>query len=208
MKFSNGIRKILTAIIASILRKHTKRTNSPLSAMLPERTHSIIMVESTLTPMSRFSDRLIICLVTVPSGDLRQESISRPVPIGAEKGNELIKAYLDRYSGRRFIQNDGSIDLTTNVSMATNLLQQRGLILNDTQQVIGEDNVVYPQRYFSPYHCRTGVLSIHSDTIAVHYYSNTWNSTRWFRFKRMFKNSVAKLAGKGLSNALWLGREQ
>jgi hypothetical protein len=127
--------------------------------------------------------------------------------IGAEKGNELIKAYIDQYSGRRFLQSDGSLDLTTNVAIATNLLQQRGLILDDAQQVIGDDNVVYPQRYFSPYDCRTGVLSIHSDTIAVHYYSNTWNSTIWFRFKRMLKNSIAKIVGEKFSRLLWLGRK-
>lgn len=127
--------------------------------------------------------------------------------IGAEKGNELIKAYIDQYSGRQFIQNDGSVDLTTNVSIVTQLLQKRGLILDDVQQVIGDNNIIYPQRYFSPYDCRTGVLSIHSDTIAVHYYSNTWNSTRWFRFKRMLKNSVAKVAGEKFSKVLWLGRK-
>jgi len=127
--------------------------------------------------------------------------------IGAEKGNELIRAYLDQYSGRRFIQDDGSMDLTTNVSIVTALIQQRGLILKDSRQVIGNDNVVYPQRYFSPYDCRTGVLSVHSDTISVHYYSNTWNSTRWFRFKRMLKNSVAKIVGEKFSNLLWLRKK-
>jgi hypothetical protein len=127
--------------------------------------------------------------------------------IGAEKENELIKEYIGQYAGRRFLQSDGSLDLTTNVSIVTNILQQRGLILNDAQQVIGDDNIIYPQRYFSPYDSRTGVLSIHLDTIAVHYYSNTWNSTRWFRLKRMFKNFIAKIVGEKLSKALWLGEK-
>ncbi len=126
--------------------------------------------------------------------------------IGAVKGNEIIKEYIDQYAGRKFIQEDGSLDLTTNVSIVTQLLQRRGLILENVQQVIDDDNIVFPKRYFSPYDSRTGVLSIHSDTIAVHYYSNTWNSTHWFQLKRMLKNFVAKIFGEKFSEMLWLGR--
>ena len=127
--------------------------------------------------------------------------------IGAEKGNELIEEYLDQYDGRRFILDDGSRDVTTNVSVTTKIFQRRGLMLNDSQQVIGDGNLVYPQKYFSPYDSRTGVLSLQPETVAVHYYSNTWNSTPWFRLKRMLKNSTARIVGKKISTMLWLRRE-
>ena len=124
--------------------------------------------------------------------------------IGSENGNELIKEYIDQYSDRQFINSDGSFDVTTNVSIVTKLLQKRGLSLDDVKQVIGTDNIVLPKRYLSPYDSRTGILSIHSDTMAIHYYSNTWNATIWFWIKRSVKNCTAKILGEKNSEKLWL----
>ena len=128
--------------------------------------------------------------------------------IGAVKGNDIIKSYLDHYNNRHFIQTDGSFDITTNVTVVTRLLLERGLILDNTKQELGDGNIIYPQDVFSPYDSRTGTVSKHSETIAIHHYSNTWDLSKWFLVKKNLKNIVAKLIGKKLSEILWLGRNR
>lgn len=128
--------------------------------------------------------------------------------IGAVIGHDIIKAYLEQYDNHHFKQPDGSIDTTSNVIVVTRLLQQRGLILNNTKQEIGDGNMIYPQNLFSPYDSRTGSSSRHSETIAIHHYSNTWNLSGWFLIKKFLKNSIARIVGKNLSETLWIGRKR
>ena len=96
--------------------------------------------------------------------------------IGAEKGHELIKAYLDRYANRYFLLPDGSCDVTTNVTVVTNLLRERGLNLDNSRQLIGNNNVIFPQSWFSPYDYRIGKLHNLSDAYAIHHFAVTWSS--------------------------------
>jgi len=124
--------------------------------------------------------------------------------IGAVKGHEIIKAYLDHYNNRHFKQPDGSFDIIPNVTVVTRLLQERGLTLDNTKQEIGDGNIIYPQKIFSPYDPRTGSISRGSETIAIHHYSNTWDLSALFLIKRTLKKTMAKLIGKKLSEALWL----
>ena len=96
--------------------------------------------------------------------------------IGAEKGHELIKAYLDQYANRHFVLPDGSCDVTTNVTVVTNLLRERGLNLDNSRQLIGDNNVVFPQSWFSPYDYRVGKLHNLDNAYAIHHFAVTWSS--------------------------------
>jgi len=93
--------------------------------------------------------------------------------IGSCKGNEFIYSLLKAYDDRHFINPDGSLDTTTNVSETTMTAKRMGLILNGKQQTIN-GVIFYPQEYFCPYDYTTGRMIKSSQTYSIHWYTQTW----------------------------------
>ena len=93
--------------------------------------------------------------------------------IGACKGNQFISTLLKAYDNRRFINEDGSLDTTTNVNCTTKSAKEIGLILNGKQQII-EGITFYPQEYFSPYDYITGRITKSNLTYTIHWFAQTW----------------------------------
>ena len=58
------------------------------------------------------------------------------IPTGlmaCEKGNRMFQEFLNDYEGKHFIRDDGSLDLTTNVTYITNICLKHGLIPNNSK---------------------------------------------------------------------------
>lgn len=114
--------------------------------------------------------------------------------IGARKGNQLIKVFLDSYKGKKFIKKDGSYDDLTNVAIVSKILQNQGLKPNGEYQEIEDVGVFYPQTYFSPYdyiNCRKFITK---DTYAMHYFYKSWLPFR-IRLKVKLKVMLSKIIG-------------
>jgi mannosyltransferase OCH1-like enzyme len=123
-----------------------------------------------------------------------QESYIATSTIGAAKGNNLIKAFLNSYKEKGFLKADGSYDDMTNVAIVTKLLEGMGLQPNGQYQEIEGLGVFYPQTYFSPYdyiNCRTFMTS---NTYAMHHFHKSWLSPT-ARLKSRLKHSLAKVIG-------------
>lgn len=98
--------------------------------------------------------------------------------MGAKKGNEWIKTLLDEYDDLRFVKDDGTLDLTTNVVRITNTtIDKYNLIPNDTFQDLGVVTL-YPHDYFCPKDWISGKIEITSNTYAIHHFSGSWHSKR------------------------------
>ncbi|MCU5435523.1 glycosyltransferase [Bacillus mobilis] len=123
-----------------------------------------------------------------------QENYIATSTIGAAKENELIKMFLDLYKEKNFINEDGSYDNLTNVAIITEMLKNRGLIMNGEYQEIEGEGAFYPQTYFSPYdyiNCRKFITS---KTYVIHYFYKSWLSPK-VRLKGSIKILVAKIIG-------------
>ena len=116
--------------------------------------------------------------------------------IGCVPQHEIIKEYLDQYHIRTFTRPDDSLDMTTNVAVVTKLWQNRGLLLNDEQQTIDDDNLFLPQAYFSPYDYTIGIIAPLTESYAIHHYAKTWIGP-WAQFKGYAKKQAARLCGGG-----------
>ena len=116
--------------------------------------------------------------------------------IGTIPRHEMIKAYLDQYHTRRFLEPDGTPDQTTNVQVITKLWEQQGVLLNNERQIAGNDNLILPQECFSPYDYTVGTTVSSSETYAIHHYEKTWMG-RWPKIKGGLKKKVAALFGEG-----------
>ncbi len=103
------------------------------------------------------------------------------------KHNELMKEMLNYYEKLSFINEDGSYNTTTICIYFTEVLKRYGLQGNNTKQQCGI-MTIYPKEYFCPFNDQTGVLSITSNTHAIHWYSKTWMTS-----KQKSRNKITRI---------------
>ncbi|MBJ7994992.1 glycosyl transferase [Bacillus mycoides] len=123
-----------------------------------------------------------------------QENYIATSTIGAAKGNELIKRFLDSYEKKNFMKEDGNYDDLTNVAIVTEILKDIGLKINGEYQEIEGIGTFYPQTYFSPYdyiNCRKFITK---NTYAIHHFYKSWLPPK-ARFKSNIKIIVSKVIG-------------
>lgn len=101
----------------------------------------------------------------------------KDIPTGimaCEKGFSLFYELLHDYDTRRFKKSDGSYDvLYTNVYAITDACLKKGLILNNTFQVI-EGFAIFPQDVFCAKDYRTRKVQITENTVTVHHFAGSW----------------------------------
>ncbi|MGG3564221.1 glycosyltransferase [Neobacillus rhizosphaerae] len=98
------------------------------------------------------------------------------VPTGVmacEKEFELFGEFLAYYEDKSFVNNDGSLDMTSNVRIMTNILEKYGLNKNGEFQVIN-GFALYPMDYFCPLDNATGRLNKTANTATIHWFNKSW----------------------------------
>lgn len=110
------------------------------------------------------------------------EAVDR-IPTGlmaCEKGHELFAELLADYDQAHFLKDDGSLDLTTNVTRITNTCLKYGLVLNNTEQTVNGFTLL-PNDYLCPKDYETKVITITPNTYTIHHFDGSWQSAeaRW-----------------------------
>ncbi len=105
-----------------------------------------------------------------------QESINTGIGFGAEKGHPLIKEIMDDYNDVPFIKEDGSFDTETCPSRNTKVILRHGLQQDDSRQVLEDDVLILPTRFFCPLDYNTGKLHRTKDTVSVHWFDASWRT--------------------------------
>lgn len=106
-------------------------------------------------------------------GEFEEFPVNVGIGIGANKGNPIIKAMLDDYDGRQFIDEKGKLNMTPCPLYQTRVLKSFGLIPENTCQNLG-DMIVFPTEYFCPKNYYTAKTKITPNTYSIHHYSATW----------------------------------
>jgi len=126
--------------------------------------------------------------------------------MGSEKGGKWVERLLKYYDGKEFIDSNGNIDYTTNVTIITEMSEQIGLVRNGKQQVLRDEVYIFPREYFCPLDTRNSRRNkITNNTYAMHLYNGSW--TPWYRrvFSKIKKKTglnVEKILGKKLYDKL------
>ena len=94
--------------------------------------------------------------------------------MGAEKGSLWAKENLDYYNGRHFLKEDGTPDLTTNVTSITAYMVSRGLKQNNTFQEFDGLVAMYPKEFFCPINPRTRKVEKTENTATIHHFMASW----------------------------------
>jgi hypothetical protein len=97
------------------------------------------------------------------------------IPTGimaAEKDHPMFRKLLEYYDDRPFVV-DGELDLTTNVTTITNMLQPEGFQPNNTYQEVA-GIALYPYDYFCPRDIHTLKLVVTENTYTIHHFAGSW----------------------------------
>ena len=97
--------------------------------------------------------------------------------LAAPAGMTLYQEILDAYHTRRFVNTDGSLNVTTVVTYTTEILKKHGLEEKAGIQQI-EGLFIYPKEYFCPKDYVTGEITLSPNTVAIHHYTASWHSPR------------------------------
>ena len=123
------------------------------------------------------------------------------VPTGimaCEKGFPLFDELLHDYDNRKFVLEDGSLDMTTNCATITKICLKHGLILNNKKQDV-DGFVLYPKDYFCPKNYETGEIELTENTKTIHHFSGSWMSKEVLK-ERARKDTIKRLIGPELTN--------
>lgn len=110
---------------------------------------------------------------------------------GAEKGNELIRELRDEYDGKKFCNEDGSINLTSCTWYQYPVLKKYGVKFNNTYQNIN-GNAIYPSEVLAPLGTSGCANNYTSNTISCHHAELSWvNSEEKGEYER-FRKTIMK----------------
>lgn len=122
------------------------------------------------------------------------------VPTGmmaAEKGSIWAKDLLDQYQNRIFVLPDGSFDMTTNTTVITNYMLDKGLVLNNQYQDFPGLCTMYPADYFCPKDHRTGKIRCTKNTVCIHHFAGSWLEHSFSKdLRHNLKTFLVKIIGE------------
>lgn len=100
-------------------------------------------------------------------------NINLGLGFGSEAGNPVIKAMLNAYQRKSFINTNGKIDLTPSPIIQTETLKKLGFVSEDICQEL-RDITIFSSEYFCPTDYATGDIKISENTYSIHHYSSSW----------------------------------
>lgn len=100
----------------------------------------------------------------------------KDIPTGimaSEKDFPLFVEFLKYYDTASFYNEDGRLNMTTNVVIMTDICLQRGLVQNGQYQEI-DDFALYPKDVFCPLTITSGELNATANTFTIHWFNGSW----------------------------------
>ena len=102
------------------------------------------------------------------------------------KGFPLFLEFLRYYDTAQFYHPDGSVNVTTNVKILTDLCLQHGLVFNNTLQTVA-GLTIYPREVFCPVDYDTMKLKKTRKTVVIHWFSGSWHTEEELEIMRQEK---------------------
>lgn len=120
------------------------------------------------------------------------------IPTGtmaASKNNTWIKYLLTYYDNKSFRKENNKYDLTTNVETITRMTKEKyNIKLNNTFQVFGDNNLIFPFDYFCAKDLMDGKIKRTNNTYTIHHFKGSWVSYSG-KIRHLIKIILVKLFG-------------
>lgn len=114
----------------------------------------------------------------------------------SKRNTEFLNNMVEKYKELKFVNSDGSLNLTTIVKYTSDYLKTKGL-KNENEKQLVTGVTIYPIDYFCPIDMVTNELIITENTYSIHHFASSWIS-KWGKFKKI----VRRLVGTKLYNRL------
>lgn len=111
--------------------------------------------------------------------------------IGAKPKHNWIEKNLRFYDNKKFIKEDGTYDLTTNVKYITSISKEMGFTGGSDFQIFGEGVAIYPFDYFCAKDHFTGKVIITNNTYTIHHFAGSWHS-KSMKIKKFIRRMVGE----------------
>ncbi len=113
----------------------------------------------------------------------------------------LFQEFLDDYDNIHFVREDGTFDLTTNVTRITNVCLRHGFVPNGKFQTVAGFTLL-PHDYLCPKDYLTKKIHLTENTVCIHHFDGSWIPK-----KQKIKNKMIKILGPSLTSlVVWLKR--
>lgn len=99
------------------------------------------------------------------------------VPTGmmaSEKGGQWVKELLAYYDNKPFVKEDGTLETTSNTYIITQMMKEKGFVMNNKFQEIEGYVTFYPNDYFCPKSYVTGNIDLTKNTYCIHHFAKSW----------------------------------
>lgn len=111
--------------------------------------------------------------------------------MACQKGQPFFKELLHEYDGIHFKLQDGSLDMTTNVTRITNACLRYGFVPNNQKQIVNGLTLL-PQDYLCPKLKEGRGLMLTVNTLVIHHFTGSWIG----RAEKMKRNIAHLLGGR------------
>jgi len=119
------------------------------------------------------------------------------VPTGimaSEKEGDWAIEMLNYYKERSFIKDNGDLDMTSNTFIITQLMKERGFVMNNTLQEIKDYVTFYPNDYFCPKSYKTGNIELTENSYCIHHFAKSWIPLHK-KWRNIFKMKMMNIFG-------------
>lgn len=126
-------------------------------------------------------------------GIQRDGLVATGLGFGAVKGHDVIRALMEDYHKREFLQGRACKTIACPI-INTEVLKKFGYIQEDRIQSFSEVTV-FSSEYFDPKDCETYILNATEKTYSIHHYDATWK-TKNSRLRQMLIKAAVRLLGE------------
>ena len=105
--------------------------------------------------------------------------------MGAARHSQWAKDLMDDYTGRHFLNKDGTLNEATNVHYISERMMQMGMKLDGSKESIEGYYTVFPEEYFCPKECVSGKLNLTENSYAIHHFAGSWLGTRRLKLRAL-----------------------
>ena len=128
------------------------------------------------------------------------ESIGFGLGFGAEKGCEILKELCDYYRTLKFVNDDGTLNMTPNPIIVTEYFENKGYKIDPNKICKVGDFTVFPEEYFCPQAFASGRVHITNNTYSIHHYHASWQTDSekeelqtYHKFTNIFGDKLGEL---------------
>lgn len=113
-------------------------------------------------------------LTSTAFSGFESDALVQSAIMGSVKNGQWVTELLDYYNDRSFYKENCSFDETPNTTIITQLMKEKGFIMNNTFQKIENYVAFYPTDFFCPKSYQTGRMNITKNTHCIHHFSGSW----------------------------------